>query len=75
MAGIRELGGIGRCGPRSRNRAGEEVAGSEACRTLCQSGSKSEGHVKSVLDASLVLAITMMPHILTTMVVTVCDDP
>lgn len=57
--------------PEAGNRAGEEVASSEAHRTLCQSGSRSEERVKSVLDASLVHAITMMPHILTAMVVTV----
>lgn len=35
------------------NRAGEEVASSEAHRTLCHCGARSEGHIKSVLDASL----------------------
>lgn len=56
------------------NRAGEEVASSEAHRTLCQSGSRSEGPTKSLLDASLLHAILMMPHISMTMVVIVCDD-
>lgn len=46
----------------------------EAHRTLCHSGSRSEGPIKSLLDASRLHAIIMTPHMSMTMVVTVCDD-
>lgn len=56
------------------NRAEEEVASSEAHGNLCHSGSRSEGPIMSLLDASRLHAIIMTPHMSMTMAVTVCDD-